>query len=69
MAHGAIRATGPPARGGSAGPLARAPLAPAPLAPATVSAAMAWAPVVGLLLGLIAAIVLLLADRLLGPAR
>jgi adenosylcobinamide-GDP ribazoletransferase len=42
------------------------PLRPAPLAPATVSAAMAWAPVVGLLLGVVAAIVLLLVDRLLG---
>jgi adenosylcobinamide-GDP ribazoletransferase len=53
------RRSGPPGRPPEGDP-------PAPLAPATVSAAMAWAPVVGLLLGLIAAIVLLLADRLLG---
>ena len=37
-----------------------------PLAPATVSAAMVWAPVVGLLLGVIGAAVLLLVDRPLG---
>jgi adenosylcobinamide-GDP ribazoletransferase len=39
---------------------------PAPLAPATVAAAMAWAPAVGLLLGVIAAAVLLAVDHPLG---
>jgi cobalamin synthase len=40
---------------------------PSPLAPATVAAAMAWAPAVGLLLGIIAAAVILLAvDHPLG---
>ena len=42
---------------------------PSPLAPATVAAAMAWAPAVGLLLGIIAAAVLVAADHPLGPAR
>jgi len=37
-----------------------------PLAPATVAAAMAWAPAVGLLLGIAAGVVLLIADHLLG---
>jgi adenosylcobinamide-GDP ribazoletransferase len=37
-----------------------------PLAPATVAAAMAWAPAVGLLLGVLAAAVLLAADHPLG---
>ncbi len=40
--------------------------APPPLAPATVAAAMAWAPAVGLLLGVLAAGVLLVADHPLG---
>jgi adenosylcobinamide-GDP ribazoletransferase len=39
---------------------------PAPLAPATVAAAMAWAPAVGLLLGVIAAAILLAVDHPLG---
>jgi adenosylcobinamide-GDP ribazoletransferase len=39
---------------------------PSPLAPATVAAAMAWAPAVGLLLGIIAAAVLVVADHPLG---
>jgi len=39
---------------------------PAPLAPATVAAAMAWAPAVGLMLGIIAAAVLLAVDHPLG---
>src|ERR1700761_5402116 len=51
--------TGRPGRDGSA----REEAAPAP---AVVGAAMAWAPAVGLLLGAIAAAVLLLADRVLG---
>ena len=42
---------------------------PSPLAPATVAAAMAWAPAVGLLLGIIAAAILLAVDHPLGPAR
>jgi adenosylcobinamide-GDP ribazoletransferase len=56
----AVPADPQPATGTSATP------APAPLAPATVAAAMAWAPAVGLLLGVIAAAVLLAADRPLG---
>ncbi len=40
--------------------------AASPLAPATVAAAMAWAPAVGLLLGVLAAAVLLAADHPLG---
>jgi adenosylcobinamide-GDP ribazoletransferase len=43
-----------------------ATLVPAPLAPATVAAAMAWAPAVGLLLGVIAAAILLAVDHPLG---
>ncbi len=39
---------------------------PSPLAPATVAAAMAWAPAVGLLLGIIAAAILLAVDHPLG---
>jgi adenosylcobinamide-GDP ribazoletransferase len=39
---------------------------PAPLAPAVVAAAMAWAPAVGLLLGVIAAAILLAVDHPLG---
>jgi len=39
---------------------------PAPLAPATVASAMAWAPAVGLLLGAIAAAILLAVDHPLG---
>jgi adenosylcobinamide-GDP ribazoletransferase len=39
---------------------------PAPLAPAVVAAAMAWAPAVGLLLGVLAAAILLAVDHPLG---
>ena len=49
----------------SRGP-ARSPTTPDP---GTAGAAMAWAPAVGLLLGVIAAAVLLAADHPLGRAR
>ena len=39
---------------------------PAPLAPGTVAAAMGWAPAVGLLLGVLASVVLVVADHPLG---
>jgi len=45
---------------------AAATTVPSPLAPATVAAAMAWAPAVGLLLGIIAAAILLAVDHPLG---
>ncbi len=55
----------PTQRAGAPGPAPDGhPAGPEPLTPATVSAAMAWAPVVGVALGVIAATVLLLADRL-----
>jgi adenosylcobinamide-GDP ribazoletransferase len=61
-----LRSTVPPASAASPG----LPGAPAqgrpPLAPGTVAAAMAWAPAVGLLLGVAAAAVLLIADHPLG---
>ncbi len=70
------QADGPPAPGtASAPPLApgtaSAPPAPGtasapPLAPGTVAAAMGWAPAVGLLLGVLASVVLVVADRPLG---
>jgi adenosylcobinamide-GDP ribazoletransferase len=47
-------------------PSAHAPGRPGPPDAATVAAAMAWAPAVGLLLGVIAAAVLLVADHPLG---
>jgi len=56
----AVPAAAPEASGTSATPVL------APLTPATVAAAMAWAPAVGLLLGVIAAAVLLAADHPLG---
>lgn len=55
-----------PAGGTAAAQGARAPDGGEPPAPATVAAAMAWAPVVGLLLGAIAAAVLLAVDHPLG---
>jgi adenosylcobinamide-GDP ribazoletransferase len=51
---------------GTAPPSARASGQPEPPDPATVAAAMAWAPAVGLLLGVIAAAVLLVVDHPLG---
>jgi adenosylcobinamide-GDP ribazoletransferase len=54
-----------PAAAQEAGETSATPV-PAPLAPATVAAAMAWAPAVGLLLGVIAAAILLAADHPLG---
>jgi adenosylcobinamide-GDP ribazoletransferase len=61
-----LHSTVPPASPASA----TVPGAPAqarpPLAPATVAAAMAWAPAVGLLLGVAATAVLLIADHPLG---
>jgi adenosylcobinamide-GDP ribazoletransferase len=45
---------------------ARVPDAAGPPDPATVAAAMAWAPAVGFLLGVIAAAVLIVADHPLG---
>jgi len=58
-----LRSTVPPAS--AAVPGAQAQDHP-PLAPATVAAAMAWAPAVGLLLGVAAGAVLLITDHLLG---
>jgi adenosylcobinamide-GDP ribazoletransferase len=55
-----------PVRGAFPAHPARAPAAPGPPDRATVAAAMAWAPGVGLLLGIIAAAVLLVADHPLG---
>jgi adenosylcobinamide-GDP ribazoletransferase len=55
-----------PVRGAFPAHPAQAPAAPAPPDRATVAAAMAWAPGVGLLLGVIAAAVLLVADHPLG---
>src|SRR5271165_3536031 len=49
----------------AAGPAPEMATEPA-LAPATVAAAMAWAPAVGLLLGVIASAVLVVADHPLG---
>jgi adenosylcobinamide-GDP ribazoletransferase len=54
------------ARASEPGADGTAPATEPPLAPATVSAAMAWAPAVGLLLGVIASAVLLVADHPLG---
>jgi adenosylcobinamide-GDP ribazoletransferase len=51
------QADGPPPPGTAPAP---------PLAPGTVAAAMGWAPAVGLLLGVLASVVLVLADRPLG---
>ena len=59
---------GPAANSGEPGP-GDGNRAPAALSPGTVAAAMAWAPAVGLLLGVIASGVLLVADHPLGPAR
>ncbi len=47
-------------------PLAPDTAADPPLAPGTVAAAMAWAPAVGLLLGVLASVVLVVADHALG---
>jgi adenosylcobinamide-GDP ribazoletransferase len=58
--RGAVPAAAPEASETPATPV------PAPLAPATLAAAMAWAPAVGLLLGVIAAAVLLAVDHPLG---
>lgn len=53
------RADGPP-------PLAPGTASAPPLAPGTVAAAMGWAPAVGLLLGVLASVVLVVADHPLG---
>ena len=50
----------------SAPPLAPGTASAPPLAPGTVAAAMGWAPAVGLLLGVLASVVLVVADRPLG---
>jgi adenosylcobinamide-GDP ribazoletransferase len=55
-----------PVRGTAAPPSGRGSDRPEPPDPATVAAAMAWAPAVGLLLGVIAAGVLLVVDHPLG---
>jgi adenosylcobinamide-GDP ribazoletransferase len=55
-----------PVRGAAPPPSARASGQPEPPDPATVATAMAWAPAVGLLLGVIAAAVLLVVDHPLG---
>ncbi len=47
-------------------PLAPGTASAPPLAPGTVAAAMGWAPVVGLLLGVLASVVLVVADHPLG---
>jgi len=56
----------PPSPSGSSPTGSGAAPAPSPLTPATVAAAMAWAPAVGLLLGAVAAVVLLGVDHPLG---
>src|ERR1700722_2741599 len=58
--RGAVPAAAPEASETSATPV------PAPPPPATAAAAMAWAPAVGLLLGVLAAAVLLAVDHPLG---
>jgi adenosylcobinamide-GDP ribazoletransferase len=60
------QADGPPPRADGPPPLAPGTASAPPLAPGTVAAAMGWAPAVGLLLGVLASVVLVVADHPLG---
>jgi adenosylcobinamide-GDP ribazoletransferase len=60
------RSHGPPPQADGPPPLAPGTASAPPLAPGTVAAAMGWAPAVGLLLGVLASVVLVVADHPLG---
>ncbi len=62
---GSVVPAAPPPPDGSP-PLARGTASAPPLAQGTVAAAMGWAPAVGLLLGVLASVVLVVADHPLG---